>query len=177
MVRGSTDGILGTESWLYTARAERPLNARTSAFGEYAFFRDQFAGIDTRNTVVGGVTFKLVNTARHTLNSDVGLGYLNEQRLAGDDVSTGTYSFGAGYKLKLSDSAEITDDFRFLGTFHDGSDWRIANVVAVTARLTSTFSLKFSNTVRQMNTPPPGFESVDTITSVALVASFKRPKP
>src|SRR4030095_27013 len=121
--------------------------------------------------------FKLVNTARNTLSADAGVGYLNEQRLAGDEISTGTYAFGAPDKLKLSPNAEITDDFRFLGTFHDANDWRVANIVAVTARLTDVFSLKFSNTVRQMNVPPAGFESTDTITSVALVASFKRPKP
>jgi len=173
VVRGDTDSTLTTESWFYGFRAERTLNARTSAFGEYGYFRDQFAGIDARSTVNGGLTFKAVTSDRQTLNVDGGLGYLNEQRLAGTDVSSATWSGGAAYKIKLSDNAELTDEIRLLGTFDIADDWRLANVLAVTAKLTSAFSLKFSNTVRFMNAPPPGFDGTDTVTSIAFVAAFK----
>jgi putative salt-induced outer membrane protein YdiY len=117
--------------------------------------------------------FSVVKSARHTLSADVGLGYLNEQRLAGDNVSSGTYSGGAAYKLKFSDNAELTDELRLLGAFYMGSDWRMSNTFAVTAKLARKFSLKFSNTVRHLNFPPPGYNGTDTVTSVAFVASFK----
>jgi putative salt-induced outer membrane protein len=177
VIRGDTDSIVTSESWLYGFRAERPLNARTAVFGEYAFFRDQFAGIDSRNGVTGGLMFTIVKDARNTLTADAGIGYLNEKRLAGDDVSSGTYSGGAAYKLALSENADITDEFRFLGIFDNSDDWRVSNTVSVTAKLTNAFSLKFSNTIRHLNFPPEGFISTDTITSVALVMSLKRPKP
>lgn len=173
VVRASSNDIVTTESWLYGARAERVLNARTSAFGEYAFFKDEFAGVDNRNAVTGGIMFSVIKSDRQTLGVDVGVGYLNEKRLAGADVSTGTYSGGAAYKLKLSENAEITDELRLLGTFYMADDWRASNVFAVTAKLTTMFSLKFSNTVRYMNFPPPGFKTTDTTTAIALVASFK----
>jgi putative salt-induced outer membrane protein len=174
VVRGDTDSVLTTESWLYGFRAERTLNARLSAFGEYAYFRDQFAGIDSRNGVVGGLMFKIINADRQTLSADAGLGYLNEQRLAGEDVSSGTYSGGAAYKLKFSDTAELTDELRLLGAFDNSSDWRVANTIAITAKLTTMFSMKFSSTVRHLNFPTPGFTGTDTVTSVAFVASLKR---
>jgi len=177
VLRGDTNDVVTSESWLYGFRAERPLNARVAFFGEYAFFKDEFAGIDARNGVTGGLMFTLIKDARNTLTADAGVGYLNEKRLTGDDISSGTYSGGAAYKLKLSENADITDEFRFLGVMDNGDDWRVSNTVAVTAKLTSVFSLKFSNTVRHMNFPPPGFIATDTITSVALVASLKRPKP
>jgi putative salt-induced outer membrane protein YdiY len=173
VIRGETDNIVTSESWLFGMRAERPINARIATFGEYAYFRDTFAGIDNRNGVTGGLMFTLVKDARHTLTADGGIGYLNEKRLAGDDVSSGTYSGGAAYKLQLSENADVTDEFRFLGVFNNSDDWRISNTVAVTAKLTSVFSLKFSNTVRHLNFPPTGFISTDTVTSVALVMSVK----
>jgi putative salt-induced outer membrane protein YdiY len=173
VVRGETDSILTTESWLYGFRAERVITARMSAFGEYAFFRDQFAGIDSRNGLTGGLMFTIVKDDRQTLSADAGLGYLNEQRLAGEDVSSGTYSGGAAYKLKLSATADLTDELRLLGTFDNSDDWRVANTIAVTAKLTTIFSMKFSSTVRHLNFPPPGFTGTDTITSVAFVAAFK----
>lgn len=173
VVRGDTDSVLTTESWLYGFRAERKLNDRISAFGEYAYFRDQFAGVDSRNGVTGGLMFTVIKSDRQTLSADAGLGYLNEQRLTGDDVSSGTYSGGAAYKLKLSENAELTDELRLLGTFDNSDDWRVSNSLAVTAKLTTMFSLKFSNTVRRMNFPPPGYTDTDTVTSVAFVAAFK----
>jgi putative salt-induced outer membrane protein YdiY len=62
VVRGDTDSVLTTESWLYGFRTERTLRARLSAFGEYAYFRDQFAGIDSRNGITGGLMFTIIKT-------------------------------------------------------------------------------------------------------------------
>ena len=173
VVRGDTDSVLTTESWLYGFRAERTLKARLSAFGEYAYFRDQFAGIDSRNGVTGGLMFTIIKAARQTLSADAGLGYLNEQRLAGDNVSSATYSGGAAYSFKFSDTAELTDELRLLGTFDNSADWRMSNTIAITAKLTTMFSMKFSSTLRHLNFPTPGFTGTDTVTSVAFVAAFK----
>jgi hypothetical protein len=42
---------------------------------------------------------------------------------------------GAGYKLKLSANADITDDAGF--TFSRSDDWRFNNILAVNAKLVS----------------------------------------
>jgi putative salt-induced outer membrane protein YdiY len=173
-IRNSAEEVLTAESFLYAFRAERAINARLSGFGEYAYFRDEFAGVDHRNSVAGGLAIKLVNTAAHALSADVSLGYLNEQRLAGDDVSSPTYGFGALYKWTISPTATLDDEARFTGTFDIGEDWRFVNAVSVTAKLTQVLSLKVSNLVRYANFPPIGFKSTDTTTSVALVAKFSR---
>lgn len=171
-LRNESEGETTANALLYGFRAEHTLTPRLSAFGEYGYFRDEFAGVSHRNTVVGGVTYKLVDTARHLLAVDGGLGYLNEQRLVPPDVSTGVYAFGGAYKLKLSETAEITEDVRFTGTFAEADDWRVANVLALSARLTTLLSLKVSNNVRYANRPVEGFKKTDTSTAVALVAKF-----
>src|SRR5262245_52593725 len=93
-VRNEAEDVLTAQSFLYLFRAERALNAKLSAFGEYSYFQDEFAGVDHRNGIVGGLAIKLVDRAPHKLTADVGLGYLNEKRLTGDDVSSATYGFG-----------------------------------------------------------------------------------
>ena len=173
LVRGETDDLLTTESWLYGFRAERIISTRVSAFGEYAYFRDQFAGIDSRNGITGGLMFTVIKADKQTLTADAGLGYLDEQRLAGENVSSGTYSGGAAYKFKFSETAELTDELRLLGTFDNSSDWRVSNTIAITAKLTTMFSMKFSSTLRHLNFPTPGFTGTDTVTSIAFVAAFK----
>lgn len=173
-INNRTEGVTSANSFLYAFRAERTLNSRTSAFGEYRYFQDELAGVTHRNDVTGGLAYKVATGPTHTLTVDGGIGYLNEQRVAGDDVSTATYSAGAAYKLQLSKNADLTDDFRFLGTFHDASDWRIGNILSVTAKINDIFALKFSNIVRYSNMPPIGFKTTDTTTSISLVASFKK---
>ena len=172
LVRNESAGTLTAESFQYLFRTERALSPRSAAFGEYTYFRDEFAGIEHRNAVVGGVSYKVLNQAAQVLSVDSGLGYLNEHRLIGPDVSSGIYALGGAYNLKLSSTAELTEDIRFSGTFALADDWRVANILAIVARITTLFSLKASHTIRHMNAPVPGFKSTDTTTAIALVAKF-----
>ena len=172
-VRNEAEDVLTAESFLFLFRAEHQLTPRLSAFGEYGYLRDEFAGIEHRNQVLGGLAYKLVDAAPHLLVADAGIGYANEQRVIGDDLSTAVWNAGLGYRLKLSENAEITDDLRFNQSFPDAGDWRLANIAAVTAKLTTILSLKLSNTVRYVHEPVAGFETTDTITAIALVAKFQ----
>jgi hypothetical protein len=173
-VRNESEGIKTAQALLYTPRVEKVINSRVSTFGEYAYFRDRFAGVANRNSLSAGVVLTAVNSARQKLTADLGVGYLKETRLAGADISSATWGTGALYVLKLSDTSELSDDLGIVGTFDHGDDWRLDHTIALTAKVTSAVSLKVSNAVRFSNFPAPGFKKTDTVTSVALVASFKR---
>jgi putative salt-induced outer membrane protein YdiY len=172
-VRNSSDTEVTAESTAFLFRASHAVSHRVAYFGEYNFLRDRFAGIDPRNDIVGGLSYLFVDSERQQLSGNVGLGYLNEQRLVGDNLSTAIWTGGENYRLKLSANAEFTDDFVFNEAFADAGDWRISHVAGVTAKLTSIFSLKLSNTVRYVHQPVEGFKATDTITAIALVARFK----
>jgi len=173
-VRNESGGALTAQSFLYDLRTERTLGPRVSAFGEYSYFRDRFSGVANRNTLLGGLSDKLVDHASQHLSVDGALGYLNEERLAGANISSGTVAIGAMYEWKISATAGLTDETRFTSVFDQSADWRLFNIASVTARLTDLFSLKVSYTVRYANLPPPGFKTTDTTTAVALVAKFSR---
>jgi putative salt-induced outer membrane protein YdiY len=173
-IRNEADDVLTADSLLFGFRGERIINTRLSAFGEYAYFQDEFAGVDHRNGVTGGLAFKVFEDAIHSLVADADLGYLNESRLTGDDVSSATYGGGARYQWKISPTATLDEEVRLTGTFDIAEDWRLGQRVSVTARLTEILSLKVSNAIRYVRTPPIGFKTTDTTTSVALVAKFRR---
>jgi len=146
-----------------------------SGFGEYGFFRDRFAGVVRRNAITGGVAIKVLESPRHSLGLDAGVGYVNESRLSGDDISSASYIWGTGYKLKLSETAELSDDLRLSGIFADAGNWRLEHAIALTTRVAAGLSLKVSHGVRYAHFPPPGFKTTDAILSVALVAKFSQP--
>ena len=72
----------------------------------------------------------------------------------------------------MSETAEITEDIRYEQSLEDGDQWRLDNTLALVAKINTIFSLKVSNVIRYANAPVEGFETTDTITSVALVAKF-----
>jgi len=175
-VRNRAEGITTAERTLYAGRVEKIHTPRLSSFGEYRYYRDEFAGVSNNQVVAGGLAFKLVETAVHLLSVDGALGYLHEGRLQGEDIDSMSYGGGVLYKWTFSETANFTDDFRLTGLFDRAEDWRIGNIAALTARLTDVLSLKASYAIRYANFPVPGFEKTDTTTSIALVAKFARPR-
>ena len=174
LVRSTAEGTTTAESLLYAFRAERKITDKVAGFGELGLFRDKPAGIDSRAALTGGLAFKLSDTARVKFGADAGIGYINEHRVIGDDISSATFATGSDLRVTLSDTADLTDEVRFTSILDNGDDWRVTHTIAVSAKLTTVLSLKVSNQVRFANFPPPGFKTTDTTTAVALVAAFKR---
>ena len=171
-VRNEAEGVLKAQALTFSGRAQRQIKPRLFGYGAYGYLRDRFAGIANRNSVEGGVAYAVADQAPHKLIVDAGLGYANEQRLAGDNLSTATFTTGGVYTLKLSETSELSEDGHFVFSLPDSGDWRFANAAALVAKLTTRFSLKLSNSVRYVNRPVTGFSKTDVVTAIALVAKF-----
>jgi putative salt-induced outer membrane protein YdiY len=171
-VRIETNDLITAQSFAYLSRAARKLTSRLSAYGQYDYLRDRPGGIRHRNVGTGGLSLRVIERERHLFDVFGGLGYANEQRVTEDEVSTAVFDSGTTYKWKFSDVAEFSDDLRFNQSLSDGDDWRLGHLAAITAKLTTLFSIKVSYDVRYRNAPPVGFETTDSATAVALVAKF-----
>ena len=171
-VRNKADGELTAQSFLLVLRAQRPIRPRLSAYGQYGYQRDRFAGIINRNAFEGGLAYTVIDRAPQKLTVDGGLGYAHESRVLGDDLSTATLATGANYSLKVSETSEVTEDGHLVFSLADGSDWRYANIAALSVKISTLLSLKLSNTIRYVNFPAPGFKNTDVLTSIAVVAKF-----
>jgi putative salt-induced outer membrane protein YdiY len=171
-VRNNSSGELKAESIALAFQGAKILTPKLSVFGKYGFLHDRFSGIESRNTVAAGEAYILLETKSNKLTVDGALGYASEERTISPTTKNATWDMGLLYDWKLSDTAEITDDVRILFSLSDGNDWRAGNIATASAKLTSIFSLKVSNTIRYVNQPVPGFLKTDTITAIALVAKF-----
>lgn len=171
-VRSEAADVETARSFSADVRQGRSLTPRVDVFGRFGFLSNEFAGIDARSTIDGGVGYKLLLGPVHTLRVDAGLGYSHENRVTGDDLSFALANFGGGYKWQISRTADLAEAALLTTSLEDGEDWRFGNTLALTAAITSVFSLKVSHETKHVNTPVPGFEKTDTLTSVALVAKF-----
>ena len=165
--------MVNAKSFALRGRAARVLTPRLKAYGQHAYLRDLFSGVENRNFTDGGLSFLVLGTARHSPLRRCGFGGTsNEQRTTRDDLSTATASTGARYKLKLSETSDITDEFLSVFDLSDEGTWRLYQALALTAKVAAPLSLKISNVIRYVDEPVFGFEQTDTITSAALVLSF-----
>ena len=166
--------MLSARSFAGLFRASRALNERLSVYGQYDFLRDVFAGVEQRHVIEGGVSYLAVDRAPHRLRLDAGLGYLHEEHPE-DDLDSATLSLGAGYRLQISPTSELTYEPRYLLPFAETGDWKFDQDVALKVGLNSFLSLKVSHTLRYTAEPPEGFEKTDRILAVSVVAKVKRP--
>jgi putative salt-induced outer membrane protein YdiY len=171
-VRQEAEGVVSAKSLASLERISRVLTTRLQAFGQHAYLRDKFAGVEHRNIVDGGLSYLLVQAGRNTLYGDAGLGYLNEQRTTPQELSTPLGTAGTRYKLRISETSDLTDDLLASFDFDEDGTWRLNHAIALTARIAAMFSLKVSNQLRFVDEPVPGFERTDSITSAALVLGF-----
>lgn len=171
-VRNEAEGMVNAKSLRTMERVARAVRPGLEAFGQHAYLRDVFSGVEHRNSLNAGFSYRVLQEARHELVADAGFGYLNEQRSAGTDLSTGLATAGMRYRLRISDTSEFTDELLFAADVIDAGTWRVNQAAAVTARVTMLVALKVSNVVRFVNDPVPGFERVDSVTSASLVVSF-----
>ena len=118
------------------------------------------------------MSYRVVQTGRNTLYADASLGYLKERRTVGPSLSTPTAGTGARYKLRFSETSDLTDDLSLSFDLADEGTWRLQHAIALTARVAAPLSLKLSNLLRYVDEPVFGFDQTDTITSAALVLSF-----
>ena len=167
------DDVLSARSFAGLFRASRALNERLSVYGQYDFLRDVFAGVEQRHVIEGGVSYLAVDRAPHRLRLDAGLGYLHEEHPE-DELDSATLSLGAGYRLQISPTSELTYEPRYLLPFAETGDWKFDQDVALKVGLNSFLSLKVSHTLRYTAEPPEGFEKTDRILAVSIVAKVKR---
>ena len=176
-IRSEANDVENAKSIDTLFRVSRDLSTRLKTYGQFIYYENQFAGIDNRYALEGGLSYLLVTTQKHSLQAEGGFGYTHENRVTllgvpDDDLSFATARLGAIYRWKLSENAEIGDDAGFTFNLSDGSDWRFANLAYVAAKLTTVFSLKLSYGLNYLNTPVLGFGKTDTVTSAAVVAKF-----
>jgi len=171
-VRSETSGEVNARSLAAMLRGARNLTPRLDVFVQADYLKDTFAGIDRRLAGTAGVEYAVVETDRQELKARVGAGYTKENRVQGADRSFASGLAGFGYKYKLTETTDLSDEFAFTEDLKDTGDWRIANTFAITVAINKVFSLKASHDLQYLREPVEGFGRTDTITKVALVAAF-----
>lgn len=171
-LRASSGGVLTAESFAGGLRGTRDLTPRIDGFVEGLYYRNTFAGIDSRSSAQAGSGYKILDEKTLHLRAEAAAGYTRENRADFPTLNYATARAGLDFGWKFSKSAELTEALSWTDNLKTTRDWYLSSTTGLTADLTSIFALKASYTYLYDNVPVPGFKKRDTITSVALVAKF-----
>jgi len=171
-IKSEANGTTNARSLAGLLRGARKLVGRLEAYAQGNYLKNTFAGIERRLSGEAGLAYDLLPPGAHALKAQTGLGYTSEHRLAASDRSFASAAAGLLYKWTFSKTADVSNEMNYTQDLRESRDWRFGNTAAVSAGLTTIFSLKLSWALTKANDPPPGFKKTDTITKAALVARF-----
>ncbi|HEX7601690.1 MAG TPA: DUF481 domain-containing protein, partial [Polyangiaceae bacterium] len=119
-----------------------------------------------------GVGRELWKTPKDLLIGEAAPGYLNEERVGERRKSFMSASAYTKYTRDLTATAKFSQDAEYIQSLKDKRDARLSTETALTAAISSAFSIKNSFVWKHDSRPPAGKRKDDTILAVALIASF-----
>jgi putative salt-induced outer membrane protein YdiY len=170
-MRNTTDDIERSRRIDSSLRTGFNVAQNVDFFALGSYMHNRYQGVDMQFMATPGLGIYAVNTEAASVRVEGGIGYMWENyyptAIGKRDFTVG--SAGLGLRLKLSDVADISNDFLYVIPFKDSDDWRIKNVAAITSAVNKNMALKVSYTVEKRNTPVIGREDLDSFTTAALV--------
>ncbi len=146
------------------------INSKSYVFNFLTYDQDKFANIDSRIADVIGYGRKLIESEKHSLIGEIGLGARQTEHIdETPDSNEAVGHFGLHYKGQLTDTTTLTEDL----TIQSGKDNTFSeSVTALQVAMTEKLSLSLNYSVRNNTEVPTGFEKTDTVTSINLVGKF-----
>lgn len=174
-LRGTTEGNLSAERFLWTVRDEYKINGRTYVFGQNLYLRDKFKSISYLDALTGGIGYKLISTPETKLDVDGGVGGVWEKNTGplGTRLplkKSGAVTVGEKLSQKLTSTATLTQSFSGLWKTNDFEDSLYTFGVGVAVSVSTRTQLKFEVLDVYKNKPPSAnVKKNDVATVIAFV--------
>lgn len=155
LLYSQNEGETTANLWQAGVRGDRRLGGGPwRAYGLLTFTRNPFAGVDWRFEETGGVLVRPIDTARDSLEFDLGLS-LSQQAVpeTGERLDFASARLAAGFRHFFRERAYFLATATVLPNLQHGDDLRFSGEVAVGAPLTRYFSLKVSYAFLYDNVP------------------------
>jgi putative salt-induced outer membrane protein YdiY len=171
-VNGTTDGEESANLIATRLRGDWTPPGRMSVYTFVSFDRNRFAGISRRFEEGAGLSYKLIEQARHLLTSELG-SQLVQQR--GTDDLTDEFLAGraaALYRFTFRENSYFDARTEYLPNFETSDDYRMNTELAIVAPLSTHFGIKVGYVVRFDNLPQLGAEKTDRFLTTGLQAAY-----
>jgi len=150
-------------------KSERKITDQDFLYGRLQWRKDNFGAYDTQFSQTVGYGRRLIDTDKHKLNVELGVGARQSELQFGGDENETIYTVGGYYRWQFSETAEFRQDLK---TESGSANTYTESVTAVSAKLMGDLALVASYTIKNNSDVPPLTEKTDTYTALSLEYSF-----
>jgi len=168
-IKATEDSSTTAEAYGVGWKTERNLSEHNFLFGRLNYRNDRFSGFRTQFSQTAGYGRRIIGTAAHMLNAEIGAGARQSESADGINEDEVILRAGLNYQWTFSETANFTQRFVIES---GGSNTYIESVSAVRARLIGTLALVASYTIKDNSDVPLGTENTDTFSALTLEYAF-----
>ena len=158
-------------------RAQRALTKVIGVTSGIKLERDEFAGLDFRSVLDGGLSWALVRNPLWTLDGITGLAWNHESRTVGETIDHPVGLLQLLSRIPLGAGGDTTQRFTAYPDFADSSVYQHEAEITAQASMTDHLALKLGYLLKFANSPPPGFEKTDNTMTASIVLRWKAAVP
>ncbi len=168
-VRASTSDVTTAEAYSLDWQSDYDLTERSYLFGVVAWNDDRFSGYDQQIREVVGYGRRFIDTERHALNGEVGVGARQADLRDGTSQDETILRLSGDYLWTISETAEFSQSLAIdTGSFNTYTE----TLTRLTMSILGNISLVVSYRVKNNSNVPAGIQKTDTFTAVALEYTF-----
>ena len=166
-----TNGSTSMERYLVEYEPQVRVGERAFVYGLGRWERDRILGFGNRWNASAGMGYKVIANKAMTLNLKAGPAWRETDYLPGRGQSESELTGLAGldFGWNLSPTLRLTQTASTIVGQHNSVT---SSLTALNAKLTGALSARFSYSADIDTRPPPGIETVDTLTRFTLVYGF-----
>jgi putative salt-induced outer membrane protein len=168
-IRSTESKVTTAEAYDFGWKSARNLTEQDFLFGRLDWRKDRFASIEQQFSQSVGYGRRLIDTDKHQLNGELGLGARQSDLADGTDESDTIYTGRLTYNWNISETASFGQAFLVEA---GSSNTFTESVTVIEASLIGGLALVASYTVRHNSDVLPGSEKTDTRTALLLEYGF-----
>jgi len=172
-VHSSSLDVTTAERYLGMLRAQRKLSRIVGLTSGIKLERDQFAGLDFRSVLDGGLSWALSRQPRWLLDAVTGIAWNHESRTVSPTIDHPVGLLQLLSRVPFGTAGDTTQRFTFYPDFSQSSAYRSEAELTAQAAMNSHLALKIGYLLRFANDPVPGFKKTDNTTTASVVLRWK----
>ena len=168
-INSAESDVTTAEAYEAGWKSERNLSEGNYLFGQLHWRKDRFSGYDTQFSQTVGYGRRLLDTDKHKLNAEIGVGARQSDLVDGTEESETIGRAALNYAWQISETAAFSQT---LAVESGSSNTYTEAVSKLSASLVGSLALVASYTVKNNSDVPVGIEKTDTFTALSLEYTF-----
>jgi putative salt-induced outer membrane protein len=168
-INARTNDVTTAEAYAAGYIARRDLSEVSYLFFSGDWRQDRFSGYDKQVTEAVGYGRRVIDTDRHMLALEGGVGAKQSDLITGEELDEAIVRGGLDYLLRLTDNSEFNQKL----LIEQGDDNRYTeSTSALKTRIVGDLALVLSFVIKNNSDVPIGIEKTDRFTAISLEYGF-----